>query len=149
MIFMEIAKVISNEEISKGIYQTVLYSPKISTHSYPGQFVNILPSNNWEHIMRRPMSIASQGNGEISIIYKAVGEGTRIMADWKKGAIVDIIGPLGNYWTQYEETFPILIGGGVGIAPILNLHNKLNSELINHYLIMGAREKNEHFIFKK
>ena len=122
MIYHEIANVISNEEISKGIYQTVFYAPEISANSHPGQFVNILPSSNWENVMRRPMSIASQGNNEISIIYKAVGEGTRIMANWEKDTQVDLIGPLGNYWEGYKSGSPILIGGGVGIAPILNLH---------------------------
>ncbi|SVD64945.1 uncharacterized protein METZ01_LOCUS417799, partial [marine metagenome] len=72
--------------------------------------------------MRRPMSIASQGKDEISIIYKVVGKGTQIMADWENGTLVDLLGPLGNYWKNYESGTPILIGGGVGIAPILNLH---------------------------
>ena len=146
MIYKEIARVISNGEISDGIFQTVLHAPDISDHALPGQFVNILPACNWEHIMRRPMSIANQGNGEISIIYKTIGEGTRIMANWGKDTKVDIIGPLGNHWRGYESCSPILIGGGVGIAPILNLHNLLKKEQIQHILIMGARTKREHFL---
>ena len=146
MIYKEISRVISNGEISEGIYQTVLHAPEISASSHPGQFVNILPSNNWEHVMRRPMSIANQGNEEISIIYKAVGEGTQIMANWEKDTKVDLIGPLGNYWNGYDTTFPILIGGGVGIAPIFNLHNLLKKHQIEHILIMGARDENEHFL---
>ena len=146
MIYQEIARVVSNREISEGIFQTVLYAPNISAHSYPGQFINILPSINWEHIMRRPMSIASQGNDEISIIYKSIGDGTRIMKNWKIGDIVDNIGPLGNYWKGYEGAFPILIGGGVGIAPILNLHHILTSQDIRHILIMGALTEKEHFL---
>jgi len=146
MIVNEIAKVISNEQISDGFYQTVLHAPEISSHSHPGQFVNILPTSNWSHVMRRPMSIASQGNDEISVIYKVIGDGTSIMADWKTGEMVDIIGPLGNIWAGYETTFPILIGGGVGIAPIFNLYNLLKEHQIEHILIMGARDKNEHFL---
>ena len=146
MIYNEIGKVISNEEISEGIYKTVFHSPAISVNSHPGQFVNILPSSDWQHVMRRPMSIASQGNGEISIIYKAIGEGTRIMANWDLDTKVDLIGPLGNYWEGYESTHPILIGGGVGIAPIFNLHNLLKKHQIEHILIMGARDENEHFL---
>ena len=61
---------------------------------------------------------------KISIIFKAVGGGTRIMANWGKDTKVDLIGPLGNYWEGYNSCSPILIGGGVGIAPILNLHNQ-------------------------
>ena len=96
--------------------------------------------------MRRPMSIASQGKGEISIIYKAVGAGTRIMANWEIDTKVDLIGPLGNYWEGYESSSPILIGGGVGIAPIFNLHNLLKRDKIKHILIMGARNEREHFL---
>ena len=146
MIFKELAKVISNGEISEGIYQTVMHAPKISVHSRPGQFVNILPSTNWTQIMRRPMSIASQEGGTISIIYKAIGEGTHIMANWVKDTKVDIIGPLGNFWEGYESGRLILIGGGVGIAPILNLHNWLKKDQIEHILIMGARNEREHFL---
>ena len=138
-------KVISNAEIAAGIYETVFYSPTISSIAKPGQFVNILPTSDWEHVMRRPMSIASQRNDEISIIYKSVGNGTRIMAGWRRGNIVDIIGPLGNYWKGYELTFPILIGGGVGIAPIINLYNQIKGLLKTH-LFIGARGKDEHFI---
>ena len=76
MIFKEIAQVISNQKISEGIYQTVLKSPDISAHSHPGQFVNILPASNWDHIMRRPMSIASQGDDEISIIFSSLNNNT-------------------------------------------------------------------------
>ena len=74
MIYNEIGKVISNAEISKGIYKTIFHAPLISFDSHSGQFVNILPSSDWDYVMRRPMSIASQGNDEISIIYKAIGE---------------------------------------------------------------------------
>ena len=146
MIHCELVEVLNNSEIAEGIYQTIFQSHSISSNALPGQFINILPSSDWDQVMRRPMSIASQGNNEISIIYKSVGEGTRIMADWKKGEKVDIIGPLGNYWTQYKDTFPILIGGGVGIAPILNLHHCLLEKHIDHMLIMGARRGVEHFL---
>ena len=146
MIYNEICKVISNDEISKGIYKTVLHAPSISVNSHPGQFINILPSSDWDHVMRRPMSIANQANDEISIIYKAIGIGTSIMVKWKLGEMVDIIGPLGNFWIGYDNSFPILIGGGVGIAPILNLHHHLLENNINHILIMGVRNRREHFL---
>ena len=149
MIYHEMGRVILNEEISEGIYQTTFESPLISATTLPGQFINILPEHNWNYVMRRPMSIASQGNDKISIIYKAIGEGTRIMQNWKTGEIVDNIGPLGNYWTGYKDTFPILIGGGVGIAPIINLHHLLINKDIGHILIMGARNGNEHFLQHK
>ena len=145
MIYKEVARVISTNEIAEGIYESCLHAPQISGETRPGQFINILPHQSWNKVMRRPMSVASQEDGEISIIYKAVGEGTRIMSQWKKGDRVDIIGPLGNCWTGFEITYPVLIGGGVGIAPIINLHHQLKKLSIDHILIMGARHKGEHF----
>ena len=121
MIHNEQGKVISNLKIAEGIYETIFQSPGIASESLPGQFVNILPSTKWKQVMRRPMSVASQGNGKFSIIYKPIGDGTRIMSQWKEGEMIDLIGPLGNHWQGYAVTYPILIGGGVGIAPILNL----------------------------
>jgi len=146
MIFNERAEVISNKQIAANIFEAILYSPQISENTYPGQFINILPNQNWSNVMRRPMSIAWQKNKKISIIYKVFGEGTKIMSDWSRGDVIDILGPLGNKWCGYEDKKPILIGGGVGIAPILNLHKHLSSIRIDHILIMGARYKNEHFI---
>ncbi len=146
MIYNEIATVVSNCQIADNIYQAYLYSPKISKESKPGQFINILPMENWINVMRRPMSIASQEKDKISIIYKVFGEGTKIMSQWSENDKVDITGPLGNFWKDFNTYHPILIGGGVGIAPIINLHNMLLSMKIEHHLIMGARKKEEHFM---
>ena len=145
-IYKEIARVKSNKKIAHNIYEAYLYSPNISSSSKPGQFINILPSANWNNIMRRPMSIASQKDDCISIIYKIFGEGTKVMSNWIENDEVDILGPLGNFWNGYDSELPVLIGGGVGIAPIMNLHNKLVNENINNILIVGAKEKKEHFI---
>ena len=145
-IFNENAIVKSNKLIADNVYEAFIYSPKISEISKPGQFINILPSDSWPNMMRRPMSIASQKDNKISIIYKVFGEGTDIMSKWRVGEEVDIIGPLGNTWNRYEKQYPILIGGGVGIAPILNLHNHLNKLSIKHSLICGAQRKDEHFL---
>lgn len=146
MILNEHAIVESTEEIAFNTFQTFLKSPKLSASMKPGQFINILPTKNWGEMMRRPMSVASQKDGIISIIYKVVGQGTQLMKDWAVGDTIDLIGPLGNYWDGYTDKFSILIGGGVGIAPILNLYNHLNNLDEDKVLIMGARNSSEHFI---
>ncbi len=102
MIFNENSVVISNKKIAENIYKAILKSPNISKISKPGQFINILPSKKWSKVMRRPMSIASQDNENISIIYKVFGEGTEIMSKWNENDQVDIIGPLGNYWEGFS-----------------------------------------------
>ena len=122
-IFNEKVLIHSNELIASNTYQAFMKSSQISKSILPGQFVNISPNDSWSNVMRRPMSIASQKDDLISIIYKVVGEGTKIMSNWTKGDLVDIIGPLGNYWDNFDDKVNIIIGGGVGIAPILFLHN--------------------------
>ena len=92
------------------------------------------------------MSVSGQDKDNIAIIYKVVGDGTKLMKSWKVNEIVDILGPLGNYWTEYNDYEPILIGGGVGIAPIINLKNHLDDLKISYDIIMGARTKAEHFL---
>ena len=145
-IYNEIATIKSNHQIAYNIFESHMYSPNISSVVKPGQFINILPSKDWNKIMRRPMSVASQKEGYISIIYKIFGEGTKLMSQWKENDKIDILGPLGNTWKNYDNAFPILIGGGVGIAPIMNLHNELKTKKIDNILIVGSREKKEHFM---
>jgi len=147
----EIAKVISNKEIARNIYSVILESPKIADSALTGQFVNILPDNNWEKAMRRPMSIAEVdcGNSTIELIYKVFGDGTRLMNHWKMGDKIDLIGPLGNGWDCSElsqSDIPVLIGGGVGIAPIMSLCQYFEDNDKHGLVIMGARSANEHFL---
>ena len=148
-IFNEKALISSNRLIAFNTYEATMVAPKISEHVLPGQFINILPNDSWDKVMRRPMSVASSNKGSISIIYKVIGEGTKIMSKWKKGDKIDIIGPLGNFWGNFVQKTPIIIGGGVGVAPILFFHNHLNDKGIKHHMIMGARSKNEHFLKHK
>jgi len=143
----EISIVKSNKKISSIYFKLELSSPEISRVCRPGQFINILPKKNWTHVMRRPMSIAGKSENTISIIYKVVGEGTSILKSLNPNDTLDIIGPLGNWWTGFETCYPILIAGGVGIGPILFLHDHLTEINIDHHLIMGTRTKDEQFLF--
>tara|TARA_B100000029_G_scaffold505112_1_gene585245 strand:+ start:841 stop:1656 length:816 start_codon:yes stop_codon:yes gene_type:complete len=144
-IFNEAGTIVSNNMIASNTYEATIKCQKISKYILPGQFINILPNKKWTGVMRRPMSVASSNENLISIIYKVVGPGTDIMSKWKKNDKIDIIGPLGNHWSNFDKT-PIIIGGGVGIAPILFLHNYLNKKSIDHHMIMGARNSQEHFL---
>ena len=145
-MIQEVGEVTYNNELAQNFYEAEIISPEISKLCKPGQFINILPSASWDNVMRRPMSVSYQDGYKIRIIYKIVGTGTQSMGNWKMGDSVDFIGPLGNHWKNWDNYFPVLMGGGVGIAPILNLHKYLNSINVKHVLIMGARTKAEHFL---
>lgn len=142
---IETVKVLSNEQIAQGIWQMSMQAPKTSAaYIGPGQFVNLLADDNWEHLVRRPMSIASVTDDKVDIIYKIFGETTDIFSKKKPGETMNTLGPLGNVFTHYNNsnTEPILIGGGVGLAPILNLYNLCSDKS----LILGARTAAEHFM---
>ena len=142
----EYSKVISNKLISENLWETILESPKIAQIAKPGQFINILPKKKWNHVMRRPMSIGGTNKDNIKILFKIIGPGTNLMAQWKEGDKIDIIGPLGNKWGNSKNRLPILISGGVGVVPLLFLREYFQSQNIEHIFIMGARTKYEHFM---
>ena len=136
---------ISNDEIAAGIWRMSMHAPNVaSAYIGPGQFINLLSSDSWDHLIRRPMSIASVKNNTVDIIYKIFGNATLAFSQKTSGDSMNVLGPLGNIFTSYndENISAVLIGGGVGLAPILNLYNESN----NPIMIIGAREGGEHFI---
>ncbi|MFH1853615.1 MAG: dihydroorotate dehydrogenase electron transfer subunit [Candidatus Neomarinimicrobiota bacterium] len=145
----ESAPIIENVRLSQNLWQLKLLAPGIAKATAgPGQFIEILIDHSWERPLRRPMSIAGADNDQITIIYKTFGPATKSLSGKKSGEIIDLIGPLGNTFSGYEDNshFPILVGGGVGLAPVLWLHRKLVQSEIKHILIIGAQTADEHFL---
>lgn len=147
---IEQAEILFNSEIAKNIWKMEFLAPSISQeYKGPGQFVSIGIKNS-EHFLRRPMSIASVKNNAISIIYKIFGSVTKILTDLNKTDKIEILGPLGNTFDLNNKNHtPILIGGGTGLAPILNIadyYKNINRKVI---IIIGAKESTEHFIEHK
>ena len=142
------SEIIKNTQIAESIWHIVFKSSKIAERYIgAGQFVSVLANDSWEHPIRRPMSIAEVKNDEISIIYKVFGSVTQSLTQLKKKDHIDVLGPLGNTFNVENETFyPILIGGGIGLSPILNLSNYLAKMNINATMIIGAKISKEHFL---
>lgn len=146
---IENAVVQSNTEIASGIWKLEAESPEIcAAYSGPGQFVSILSDDGWEHPLRRPMSIAGIKGRSLSIIYKIFGEVTSKFSNLKKGDSLNLLGPIGNTFSGWKDPLvqPILVGGGVGLAPILNLKNACEENGISVHTVIGARTKAEHFM---
>jgi len=121
-INLEEAKVLSHQAYAGDQYILRLHSPQIATEARPGSFVHIRCDARLP--MRRPMSImrTSPKSGWIDILYKAHGEGTRLLARQAVGATLSVLGPIGVPFklTGYRQR-PLLLGGGVGIPPMINL----------------------------
>ncbi|WP_274964244.1 FAD-binding oxidoreductase, partial [Tepidanaerobacter syntrophicus] len=122
------APIVQNTEIAPGIYNMKLEAPDIAKTAEPGQFLHIRCSQALAPLLRRPISIADadEKNGRIDIIYRVVGEGTKLLSEKLPGEKSDIIGPLGNgFYMPPKDSYPIIIAGGIGTAPILYLAKKI------------------------
>lgn len=94
-----------------------------SAISAPGQFVNILVDGLY---LRRPISVCDVEGDALTIVYKAVGRGTRAMAAMKAGGKLDLLTGLGNGFTVVEGVEnPLIMGGGVGTPPMYLLAKRL------------------------
>jgi len=76
-LVIELAEILSNEQIAQGIWRMSMHAPKVAAdYVGPGQFINLLTDDNWDHLVRRPMSIAFVKDDAVDIIYKIFGEMT-------------------------------------------------------------------------
>ncbi len=109
-------------------------------HALPGQFINIRISDSTDPLVRRPFSIFNQNEEILEIIIQVVGRGTTLLAGREKGPI-DILGPLGKGFTLLEKGSALLVGGGVGNAPLYYLARALKDRGVSVTCLYGARAK--------
>jgi dihydroorotate dehydrogenase electron transfer subunit len=119
-------------------YILTLDSPEIAKATKPGQFVHITVSDTLA--MRRPISIMSVDidNGTFDLLYKVVGEGTRQLAERKIGEVLSIIGPIGNSFELTDKKRPLLIGGGVGMPPMIAIAQQIKGSDYQPFTILGS-----------
>jgi|LSQX01.3.fsa_nt_gb dihydroorotate dehydrogenase electron transfer subunit len=125
-----ICEITQKKEIAKGIIDMKVYSPDIVEQASPGQFLNIRCSDSLNTVLRRPISICDVDNvtGELRFIFQIKGEGTSVLACTGIGDNIDILGPLGNPFKVDEKySNPTLVGGGIGVFPLLMLAKKLKT----------------------
>jgi len=127
IIFEEQAEVIANIHHPGNQFILRLKTPKTAGRARPGQFVHIRVSP--ERPLRRPISImlTHPGKGTIDLLVKAVGDGTRELRDCKVGDALPMLGPIGQPFDLNDTARRyILIGGGVGIPPMIFAADVLN-----------------------
>ena len=118
MSIQEICRAASNTRLGEGLYQLVLDAPQIAAAAQCGQFVHIACGEG--NLLRRPISICEAGEGRLRIVFQVKGEGTKWLADRKEGDTLDVLGPLGHgFDTAALGARPVLIGGGIGVPPML------------------------------
>ena len=136
-----IFEIIENIPLTENVFKMTLRGD-ISAITAPGQFVNIQLDGLY---LRRPISVCDLGEDTLTIIYKAVGKGTKQMSAIKEGKL-DILTGLGNgYDLSVSGEKPVLLGGGVGVPPMYLLAKKLIAEGKKVSVILGFNTKSEVF----
>lgn len=123
-----IAEIISNEEVAEKIFKLTVDAAELAETSRAGQFVQVKISDDFT--LRRPFGIASTINGRVKIFYRVVGHGTEFLSRRKAGERLNILGALGNGFTSRDGKI-LLVGGGMGLAPLLCAAEKVSEEYDN------------------
>lgn len=142
-MIQEDSVILDHKRLTSRYFKLTLSSKYISSHAAPGQFVNVRVSENTAPLLRRPFSIhrADPAKQIIEILYEIVGHGTELLSQKKIGESLNILGPLGNGFNigQNHNKTAILVGGGMGIAPLLFLAEALKNKIETIYVLIGGK----------
>ncbi len=135
------AEVVSVQRLASDVYDMWIKDVEIASSSKAGQFVSLY-CNNESRLLPRPISICelNKEEGLVRFVYRVVGEGTREFSKLKATDKISILGPLGNGFTL-EGKNVLIVGGGIGIPPLLELTKNLDG---NKHIVLGFR--NEMFL---
>ena len=125
-IFLEDAEVLGNYRWPAGQHVLRMRAPAVAERAAPGTFVHVRCDSSLA--MRRPMSVmrTNPAQGWFELLFKEVGAGTRLLARRDRGDRLSVLGPIGRGFSpSAERPVRLLVGGGVGIPPILFLAERL------------------------
>jgi dihydroorotate dehydrogenase electron transfer subunit len=134
-----IAEVISNNQVIPSVYLIWFEDCFLASTANPGQFVMLHCGK--DTLLRRPLSIhqTDTERNHIALLFQVVGQGTNRLAQLKPGAMIDLLGPLGNGFCLSSESHNILlVGGGIGIAPMPFLARTLKNRGNSVTMLLGA-----------
>ena len=128
MQIFENSTLVKCNRLSEGIYEMYLKTGA-AQYAKPGQFVMVYPKDS-STILPRPISICEVCGGSLRLVYRVQGKGTREFSLYQEGEPVKVLGPIGNGFPVEagKGKKSILIGGGIGVPPILELAKALKGE---------------------
>lgn len=132
------AEIIRQDNIATDIFSMVLRAEPIAAQAVPGQFIDLYSADG-SKLLPRPISLCEidKAAGTLRIVYRIAGKGTAEFSRLCAGHTVSILGPLGNGFTKKDKK-AILIGGGIGIPPMLQLAKELDCE---KSIVLGFRDE--------
>jgi len=138
MKHIEMAEILSNDKLTEDILSMELYCPQIVSEAAAGQFVEVYTGLG-EMILPRPISISEidKEKGTLTLVYQVVGKGSDYFSQCPVGDMLKVMGPCGNgFDIRKDITENILVGGGIGIAPLVELCKHLKGKIS---VFIGAR----------
>lgn len=135
--------VIKQEKLAEGVYSMWLSAREIAAAAKPGQFISVY-SRDQSRMLPRPISLCEieKEKKQIRVVYRVTGDGTgtQQFSKLSKGDRIDILGPLGNGFPVDEAAGrkAVLIGGGIGVPPMLELAKQMPGEKV---MVMGYRDE--------
>ncbi|MBR5712853.1 MAG: dihydroorotate dehydrogenase electron transfer subunit [Lachnospiraceae bacterium] len=139
-------RILSQSCLQDGIYSMVLDAPGIAKQAEPGQFV-CLYTDDSAKLLPRPISICDvdPAAGTLRLVYRVVGFGTKEFSEKCAGDTVTMLGPIGSGYTKVaagaEVPRRILVGGGIGIPPMLLLAKEWKKAGYEVHAVLGYRTK--------
>lgn len=144
------AMVFSQEALTEDVFSMWIQAESIAGAAKPGQFISVYTKDAGK-LLPRPISICEidREQGRLRIVYRVVGGGTEEFSHYQAGTPIDVMGPLGNGFSDCfagKKKKAFLIGGGIGIPPMLELAKQLDCE---KQMVLGYRDElflNQEFI---
>lgn len=143
-----LASVIANQEVARDVFILRIEQPEQARDVKPGQFVHLRCGEPFDLLLRRPLSVLRTGASPVNdlpasqyeVLYDVVGRGTDIFSRLRPGDLVDVLGPLGRPFQLERATCRLLlIGGGVGIVPLVALAEEAIRRDVAVTLLCGFR----------
>lgn len=137
------AKITETARLAEGVYSMWLQAQEIAMPAVPGQFVSLYCQDG-DKLLPRPISLCEidREQGRLRLVYRVVGAGTEEFSRMAPGEEIRILGPLGNGFpvgnnAKEKNKKVVLIGGGIGIPPLLQLSKELCGEVT---AVLGYRD---------
>ena len=132
----ETGRVVDCGALTSDIFRLVVQCEAAMT-AVPGQFCNLYMEDG-AHLLPRPISICAIDieDSELTFVYRVVGEGTKAFTALQVGDTIDLMGPFGNGFVERVGSKPVLVGGGVGVPPMLGLARELRGQCT---VVLGYR----------
>ncbi len=132
------ANIIRQEMIGTDIFSMIIEAKEIAVQAKPGQFVDLYSADG-SKLLPRPISLCEidREAGTLRLVYRIAGKGTAEFSKLTSEHTIDVLGPLGNGF-NLEDGKAILIGGGIGIPPMLQLAKELKCE---KSIVLGYRDE--------